>query len=141
MAKQNNTPTERTLLKRYKENPLLREIHVKMKILRDAGYDDASISNFLKVPEKIVDESIKSISRVEQYEEMTGTKIIPRNRKVTWNTIREDFKKYYPRQSKRVCEWRPHSYATIKLWTRDGLVMLYNYDEHRATILSDECRL
>lgn len=141
MAKRNVIPTERTLMKRYKENPLLREIHEKMKVLRDADYDNASIANLLKVPENCIDVSVESIRRVERYEELTGIKNTKEHKKITWNVIREDFKKHYPRQSKRVHDWRPHSYATIKLWTRDGLVLLYNYDEHRATIVSDECRI
>lgn len=58
--------------------------------------------------------------------------------KVTWQAIRDDFKRHYPSQSKRVHDWRPDGYATIKLWTRDGLIFRYNYDEHKATIIGNE---
>ena len=55
------------------------------------------------------------------------------NKKVTWNIIREDFKRRYPKLNKEVMYWRPHDYATIFIRFKDLSEGLYNYDEHRFT--------
>lgn len=55
--------------------------------------------------------------------------------KVTWKDILADFKERYPRLAKEVCYWCPRDYATIQVNLKDGMMMSYNYDDHRATIL------
>lgn len=50
--------------------------------------------------------------------------------KITWKAIYDDFKRRHPNMSKRVVDWRPHNYATIKLYLDDGVLATYNYDEH-----------
>lgn len=56
-------------------------------------------------------------------------------KKVTWKHIYEDFAQRHPKLSKRVVHYHPHSYATIKLYF-DDMQMIYDYDLHRATIIS-----
>lgn len=55
--------------------------------------------------------------------------------KITWIKILEDFKERYPRLAKEVCYWRPRDYATIQVNLKDGMMLEYNYDDHRAIIL------
>lgn len=47
----------------------------------------------------------------------------------------DDFKQRHPNLAKQVCYWRPHSYATIQINLKDGMMLLYNYDDKRADIL------
>lgn len=56
--------------------------------------------------------------------------------KITWNKIFKDFKRRHPNLSKNVSYWRPFDYATIIIYLKDGMIITYNYDEHRAYILS-----
>lgn len=57
--------------------------------------------------------------------------------KITWEKIYEDFEKRHPILAKKKPHWFPHSYATIKIKFLDGLVLLYNYEEHRAIVKED----
>lgn len=48
--------------------------------------------------------------------------------KLTWNDVYEDFKKTYPALVKRALHYEPYGYAEIKIWLKDNLKMVYNYD-------------
>lgn len=56
-------------------------------------------------------------------------------KKITWRMIYVDFQKKFPNLKKNVSCWRPHDYATICLYTKDGKQMLYNYDTERVTFI------
>lgn len=58
------------------------------------------------------------------------------NGKVTWRIIYQDFKRRHPNLSKKAVRFEPHDYATILIYLDDGLRLIYNYDEHKAVILS-----
>ncbi len=60
------------------------------------------------------------------------------SKKITWNKIREDFKINYPKYHKEVDYWRPHDFATIILYFKDGRKATYNYDTKRMIILKGE---
>ena len=60
------------------------------------------------------------------------------SKKITWNKIREDFKVNYPKLHKEVSYWRPHDFATIILYFKDGRKGTYNYDERRFRYLKGE---
>jgi hypothetical protein len=53
-------------------------------------------------------------------------------KKITWEIIYKDFRRRHPTLKKEVTYWRPHDYATIMLYLKDGTKMLYNYDYSRA---------
>lgn len=56
-------------------------------------------------------------------------------KKLPWKTILIDFKERHPRLAKKITYWCPHDYATILIYLNDGMKIVYNYDERRATIL------
>lgn len=58
------------------------------------------------------------------------------NEKITWKKILADFKQRHPRLAKKVIYWCPHDYATILIHLEDGMKITYNYDDHKAVILS-----
>lgn len=60
-----------------------------------------------------------------------------REEKITWKKILEDFKQRHPKLGKEVCWWRPEDYATIRIHLNDGMIIKYDYDEKRATILCE----
>lgn len=51
------------------------------------------------------------------------------SKKVTWEDMFKDFKRRHPNLGKRIVDWRPCGYATIKLYIDDGLLAKYYYDE------------
>lgn len=57
------------------------------------------------------------------------------SKKITWTKILDDFKQRHPNLAKQVCYWRPYNYATIQINLKDGMMLLYNYDDKRADIL------
>lgn len=58
-------------------------------------------------------------------------------KKITWEVIRDSFKKRYPKKHKEVIYWRPHQYGTIKLYFKDGRTGTYNYDERKLVLGSE----
>lgn len=52
--------------------------------------------------------------------------------KVTWKDVLVDFKKRHPSLAKLVCDFRPHSYATITIWLKDGRTLTYNHDTKKG---------
>lgn len=61
-----------------------------------------------------------------------------RHRKITWRMVYEEFKQRHPNLGKRASCFRPHSYATILIFLKDGTKMLYNYDNKMATFIREE---
>lgn len=59
------------------------------------------------------------------------------SRKITWNVINKDFRARHPNMRKEVVYWRPHDYATILLYFKDGRLATYNYDKREIKFLSD----
>lgn len=57
-------------------------------------------------------------------------------RRITWNKIRDQFKHDHPKKHKEVVYWRPHEYATIVLYFKDGRIGTYNYDSGKLTMQS-----
>lgn len=55
--------------------------------------------------------------------------------KLPWDKIRDDFKQRHPTLAKQIYHVQPYGYATVEIWLRDGMILAYNYDEHRADIL------
>lgn len=58
-------------------------------------------------------------------------------RKISWASIRKDFKKHYPRLSKMTVDYRPYNYLTIVLYFKDGMMATYDYLEKKAVILDE----
>ena len=50
------------------------------------------------------------------------------SKKITWDKVREAFKKSHPKLDKRVLHWQPYSFATIVLMFDNGRKATYNYD-------------
>ena len=65
-------------------------------------------------------------------------KKVARPKKITWEVIYKDFRRRHPHLKKDVTYWRPHGYATIMLYLKDGRKMLYDYDSSRATFYHDD---
>lgn len=63
---------------------------------------------------------------------------MPKNDKITWGRIIEDFKNRHPRLAKNISYWVPCGIATIEIHIRDGMVLEYNYDFHKAVIKQEE---
>lgn len=59
------------------------------------------------------------------------------SKKLTWSMINKDFRARHPKLRKEVTYWRPHNFATILLYFKDGRLATYNYDKHAITFLSD----
>ncbi len=55
--------------------------------------------------------------------------------KITWNKIRDQFKRTHPARHKQVIYWRPHEFGTIMLYFKDGRKGTYNYDTRKLTML------
>lgn len=58
--------------------------------------------------------------------------------KITWNTIRNDFKNQHPTLHKEVAHWRPHDYSTILIYLKDGKKITYDYDTKEIKFLTDK---
>lgn len=54
--------------------------------------------------------------------------------KVSWKTIVDDFKKRHPTLAKQVGWWCPHDYAEVCIQLKDGMSIIYNYDDKKAFI-------
>lgn len=52
--------------------------------------------------------------------------------------IREDLKRTNPKIHKEVTYWRPHDYATILLYLKDGGKATYSYDTKQVSYLEGE---
>lgn len=59
------------------------------------------------------------------------------SKKITWEKIRDEFKRCHPRLHKRVSYWRPYDYATIVLYFKDGEKATFNYDTKEVMYLSN----
>jgi hypothetical protein len=58
--------------------------------------------------------------------------------KITWAKVYEDFKLKFPNLKKEVLHWHPYTYATVKLYFKDGRKATYNYDDRKFTYLKGE---
>lgn len=52
--------------------------------------------------------------------------------KITWEDILADFKVHLPNLVDQILYWRPIEYSTIYVYLKDGRMLKYVYDEHRA---------
>lgn len=59
-------------------------------------------------------------------------------KKITWRMIFTDFKKRHPKMSKLVTYWRPYDYSTVLIYLKGGMKLIYNYDDKRARIISQD---
>ena len=57
-------------------------------------------------------------------------------KKLTFDKIYEDFKLRHPHLSKEVVHWRPCDYMQIEIYMRDGMILKYDYGDHKAVIRS-----
>lgn len=65
----------------------------------------------------------------------------PRKRdvnKVTWDDIYFEFKERYPRFRNAIVYWRPYQPSTIKIYTRNFKMYIYNYDEKIVEVLDGD---
>lgn len=58
--------------------------------------------------------------------------------KVTWKKICDDMKETHPSLKKEIVYWRPHNYATILVYLKDGRKCTYNYDSKRCRYLKEK---
>ena len=56
--------------------------------------------------------------------------------KITWSDILSDFKKKYPRLSRRIVSYRPYGYMTIVVYLADGEKVIYNQFDKKACFIS-----
>lgn len=59
------------------------------------------------------------------------------NKKITWTTIYNDFKRRHPNLRKDVTYWCPLDYLTIELYFKDGSKGKYTYFEHKMVWSTD----
>lgn len=58
--------------------------------------------------------------------------------KVTWRMIYEDFKKTYPTLKKQAIYFEPYDYAEIKVWLKEGIKLIYNYDTKQGFYITEQ---
>lgn len=58
-------------------------------------------------------------------------------KKSVWKKIFNEFKKTYPRLSKKVIGYVPSGFLTIKVYLDDGMQLGYSSIDERAVILRD----
>lgn len=56
--------------------------------------------------------------------------------KVTFDAIYKDFRRRHPHLAKEIIHWKPHDVLKIKIFMFDGMIIIYDYWDHRATICS-----
>lgn len=56
--------------------------------------------------------------------------------KVTFDAIYKDFRRRHPNLAKEVIHWKPRDVLKITIYMSDGMIIIYDYYEHRATICS-----
>ena len=60
-----------------------------------------------------------------------------RKPKITWDKIRRDFKRVYPRLSKESTWYGPYGYLQILIVLKDGTKVVYDYMTKQARIDSN----
>ena len=60
-----------------------------------------------------------------------------RKPKITWDKIRKDFKRVYPRLSKESTWYGPYGYLQILIVLKDGTKVVYDYMTKQARIDSN----
>lgn len=64
------------------------------------------------------------------------------NNKITWDEIYLDFKRHYPRLSKKALRFKPHDYLMIKIWfDEEPSVMTFDYATKRCVIAPEDGRV
>ena len=58
-------------------------------------------------------------------------------KKITWDTIYQDFKQRHPHLAKDVIRWKPCGYLKITIYVIGGMELEYDYWFHKATIRKD----
>lgn len=58
-------------------------------------------------------------------------------KKITWQSVYDDFKKRYPNFKKQVMHWQPYDFLTIMLYLDDGNKCIYNYTDHRIVFVKE----
>lgn len=56
--------------------------------------------------------------------------------KITWSDILSDFKKKYPKLSRRMIDYRPYGYMTIIISLTDGEKVIYDFFDRKVCFLS-----
>lgn len=54
--------------------------------------------------------------------------------KVTFDSIYSDFRRRHPNLRKEVIHWKPYDYLKIKVYLFDGMILVYDYWSHTATV-------
>ena len=57
--------------------------------------------------------------------------------KVTFDNIYADFRRRHPNLKKEVIHWKPYNYLKIKVYLFDGMILIYDYWNHIATVCKE----
>lgn len=76
----------------------------------------------------------------QKYAVIQENKDIKEPRKVTFDVIYADFRRRHPNLSREVVHWKPLNTLKIKIYMSDGMIIVYDYWTHRATICSANWR-